>query len=207
MGTHDDKWQAVAAEVIEAQKIGRAVLVGVRSVESSEILAKLLQKQGVELTVLNAVHHAEEAAIVALAGGPGRITIATNMAGRGTDIRLHPSLRVNGGLHVVIAEANDSARIDRQLAGRCGSQGDPGTVSVYLCLEDGLAMRYLPSWMRRTLATLHEHQARWAPACARLAFVWAQRRAEADAFERRFSVLLNDDWMASALPFAHRAGL
>lgn len=207
MGTHDDKWQAVAAEVIEAQKIGRAVLVGVRSVESSEILAKLLQKQGVELTVLNAVHHAEEAAIVALAGGPGRITIATNMAGRGTDIRLHPSLRVNGGLHVVIAEANDSARIDRQLAGRCGRQGDPGTVSVYLCLEDGLAMRYLPSWMRRTLATLHEHQARWAPACARLAFVWAQRRAEADAFERRFSVLLNDDWMASALPFAHRAGL
>ena len=199
-----DKWQAVAREVIAVQQARRAVLVGVRSVESSEILANLLLSQGVEATVLNAVHHAEEADIVAVAGEPGRITIATNMAGRGTDIRLHPEVEAHGGLHVVIAEVNESARIDRQLAGRCGRQGDPGSVSVYLCLDDNLATRYLPAVVRSGLGWLHGRSQQWASWLGLRAFKWAQRRAEADAFERRFSVLRNDDWMASALPFAQR---
>ncbi len=207
MQTIDEKWQAVAQEVIQAQQAHRAVLVGVRSVESSEILANLLQAQQVEVSVLNAVHHAQEASIVAQAGEPGRITIATNMAGRGTDIRLHPQVEHNGGLHVVIAEVNESARIDRQLAGRCGRQGDPGSVSLYLCLNDNLCLRYLPPWARRALSLLHAHAPRWAPQWAQRAFAWAQRRSEGDAFERRFSVLRNDDWMASALPFAQRGGL
>lgn len=198
------KWQAVADEVVMHQRAGRAVLVGVRSVESSEILANLLTKQGVDAAVLNAVHHAQEASIVAVAGTPGRITIATNMAGRGTDIRLHEAVARDGGLHVIVAEVNDSARIDRQLAGRCGRQGDPGSVSVYLCLEDNLALRYLPRWARHGLKLLCDRWPAQASVWALRAFVWAQRRSEGDAFERRFSVLRNDDWMASALPFSHR---
>ena len=206
MVSTQDKWRAVAREVIAAQQARRAVLVGVRSVESSEILAKLLFSQGVEATVLNAVHHAEEADIVAAAGEPGRITIATNMAGRGTDIRLHPDVEAKGGLHVVIAEVNESARIDRQLAGRCGRQGDPGSVSVYLCMEDNLASRYMPVAVRSGLHWLHGRSVALASGLGLRAFQWAQRRAESDAFERRFSVLRNDDWMASALPFAQRGG-
>ena len=202
-----DKWQAVAREVVQSQRAGRAVLVGVRSVESSEILAHLLQEQGVDVAVLNAIHHAEEAAIVAVAGTPGRITIATNMAGRGTDIRLHKAVERSGGLHVIIAEVNESARIDRQLAGRCGRQGDPGSVSLYLCLDDGLALRYLPGWTRRGLVMLQARAPTWTPAWAQRAFAWAQRRSEGDAFARRFSVLRSDDWMASALPFARRGGV
>lgn len=202
-----DKWQAVAHEVLQSQRVGRAVLVGVRSVESSEILAHLLQEQGLEVAVLNAVHHAEEASIVAQAGAPGRITIATNMAGRGTDIRLHKAVEHSGGLHVIIAEVNESARIDRQLAGRCGRQGDPGTVSLYLCLDDGLSLRYLPGWARRGLVMLQTRTPTWAPRWAQRAFAWAQRRSEGDAFARRFSVLRSDDWMASALPFARRGGV
>lgn len=207
MLTIEDKWHAVAEEVIDAQKQQRAVLVGVRSVESSEILANLLLEKNIEVAVLNAVHHAEEAAIVAVAGEPGRITIATNMAGRGTDIRLDKAVEHNGGLHVVIAEVNESARIDRQLAGRCGRQGDPGSVSLYLCLEDSLVLRYLPAWARRALVLLRARLPDHAPRWTQRAFVWAQRRSEGDAFERRFSVLRNDDWMASALPFAHRGGV
>ncbi len=202
-----DKWQAVAREVIEAQKKGRAVLVGVRSVESSEILADLLRAQNIEVAVLNAVHHAEEASIVAQAGEPARISIATNMAGRGTDIRLHKAVEHNGGLHVVIAEVNESGRIDRQLAGRCGRQGDPGSVSLYLCLEDNLALRYLPAWACSMLVVLLARAPQSAPVWAQRAFAWAQARSEGDAFERRFSVLRNDDWMASALPFAQRTGV
>lgn len=205
--TTPDKWQAVAQEVIAAQRSGRAVLVGVRSVESSELLAQLLRVQNVDVAVLNAVYHAEEASIVAQAGEPARITIATNMAGRGTDIRLHPSVAHSGGLHVVIAEVNESTRIDRQLAGRCGRQGDPGSVSLYLCLEDSLALRYLPAWARRALVLLQARAPQAARVWAQRAFTWAQRRSEGDAFERRFSVLRNDDWMASALPFAQRGGV
>ncbi len=196
------KWQAVADEVRDAHMQGRAVLVGVRSVESSSVLCEVLRGQHLPVTVLNAIHHAEEAAIVAQAGEPGRITIATNMAGRGTDIQLAPLLARCGGLHVIIAEVNDSARIDRQLAGRCGRQGDPGSVSAYLSLEDALAVRYLPRWVRPVLGLLGEAPARWKPAVVCTAFRWAQRRAEADAFQRRLSVLRHDEWAASALPFA-----
>lgn len=201
-----DKWQAVADEVMQMHQLRRAVLVGVRSVESSEVLAGLLRERGLEPALLNAVHHAQEADIVASAGQPGRVTIATNMAGRGTDVKLHPAVEASGGLHVIIAEINESARVDRQLAGRCGRQGDPGSVSVHLCQQDALALRYLPAWVRQGLRLCHV----WLPgASARLAqraLRWAQRRAEADAFARRFSVLRHDDWLASALPFEQRGG-
>ena len=154
-----------------------------------------------DVAVLNAINHAEEASIVSQAGQSGRITIATNMAGRGTDIRLHPQVVKNGGLHVIIAEINDSARIDRQLAGRCGRQGDPGSVSTYLCLEDRLAAQYIPGWRKTLLNRFHNSSSSWTPRLARWTFRRAQRGAEALAFQRRLSVLRHDDWMSSALPF------
>jgi preprotein translocase subunit SecA len=117
---------------------------------------------------------------------------------------LDPVVKKNGGLHVIIAEVNESTRIDRQLAGRCGRQGDPGSVSVYLCLADNLALRYLPTLARRILVSLKVHWSSVLPVIARPAFIWAQRRSERDAFERRFAVLRNDDWLASALPFDRR---
>ncbi len=202
--TREIKWQAVADEVMQMHRAGRAVLVGVRSVESSERVARLLQERGLQPSVLNAVNHAQEAQIVAQAGEPARVTIATNMAGRGTDIKLSAAVEASGGLHVIVAEINESARVDRQLAGRCGRQGDPGSVSLHLCLQEILVQRYMPAWLRLGLACLPtgllDRVARWA----RWAFVWAQRRAEADAFARRFSVLRHDDWLASALPFDQR---
>lgn len=204
--TQDAKWRAVVGEAHDLHSKGRAVLVGVRSVEASSQLAALLRDGGVQVTVLNAIHHAEEAEIVAKAGEPGRITIATNMAGRGTDIRLASGMVASGGLHVIIAEVNDSARIDRQLAGRCGRQGDPGSVSAYLSLQDALAVRYLPRWLRAALGALDAAPAPLISRLARTAFYWAQRRAEADAFQRRLSVLRHDEWTASALPFSPRQG-
>ena len=199
--TEADKWDAVVAEVLRVHASGRPVLVGVRSVEASVQLSHRLSERGLVFELLNAVRHAEEARIVARAGEPGRITIATNMAGRGTDIRLDPGVASLGGLHVVIAEGNDSGRTDRQLAGRCGRQGDPGSVASILCLQDRLAMRFLAPALRRLLAAAL--QAGW-PGVAPLSrglFRLAQQRAEADAFAQRCAVLKADDWLDRALPF------
>jgi preprotein translocase subunit SecA len=195
------KWQAVAEQVARLHARGQPVLVGVRSVEASETIAALLTDRGLPFELLNAVRHAEEARIVARAGEPGRITIATNMAGRGTDIRLGEGVDRLGGLHVIVAEINESGRIDRQLAGRCGRQGDPGSVTVFLSLEDGLARRFLPAAARLLLAFASALRLPGRPALARALFRYAQRRAEADAFGRRRSVLKSDDWLDSALPF------
>jgi preprotein translocase subunit SecA len=195
------KWQAVVAQIVSLHERGQPVLVGVRSVESSETLAALLGARGLAFELLNAVRHAEEARIIARAGEPGRITIATNMAGRGTDIRLGEGVPAQGGLHVIIAETNESGRIDRQLAGRCGRQGDPGSVSVFVSAEDGLAKRFLSVPSRALVAgaaRLHlPFRGLWVRALIRL----SQRRAEADAFSRRRGVLKSDDWLDNALPF------
>jgi len=195
------KWEAVVAEVRRVHAAGRAVLVGVRSVEASAHLARLLAGPGLAVELLNAVRHADEARIVAQAGLPGRITIATNMAGRGTDIRLDPAVAALGGLHVVVAEGNDSARTDRQLAGRCGRQGDPGSVAGFVSLQDRLAQRFLAPALRGLLA--RALRAGWpgAQPLARGLLRLAQRRAEADAFAQRRAVLKTDDWLDRALPF------
>jgi len=203
------KWQAITREVLQEQARGRPVLVGVRSVQSSEQLAACLRAAGCTVRVLNALAHAEEADIVAQAGQPGMVTIATNMAGRGTDIRLGPGVAMRGGLHVIVAESNESARIDRQLAGRCGRQGDPGSVTCCLCLGDDLARRLMPQAVRSLLQLIAG--APWGTraalaASAALAFRWAQVRAEREAFAQRWSVLRSDDWMDSALPFTGQGG-
>jgi preprotein translocase subunit SecA len=112
------------------------VLIGTRSIDKSEILSRLLTAVGIEHCVLNANEIAKEAEIVALAGQPGKVTVATNMAGRGTDIKLGPEVARHGGLHVIGTEMHDAARIDRQLYGRCGRQGDPGSYRQFLALDD-----------------------------------------------------------------------
>src|SRR5207249_269600 len=120
----------------------RAVLIGTRSVEASEHVGELLHKAGLQPTILNARQDRQEAEIVAAAGQPGRVTVATNMAGRGTDIKLHPEVREAGGLHVLLTEYHESGRIDRQLFGRAGRQGDPGSYESIVALDDELFRRF-----------------------------------------------------------------
>ena len=136
--TEDAKFKAVADEIQETASAGRPVLVGTVSVEKSERLARLLEKRGVPHEVLNAKQHEREALIVANAGQPGAVTIATNMAGRGTDIVLGPGVADGGGLHIVGTERHESRRIDNQLRGRSGRQGDPGSSRFFLALDDDL---------------------------------------------------------------------
>ncbi len=136
--TEDAKFTAVVEEVQKLHAQGRPVLIGTRSVERSEELSRRLKQAGVEHQVLNARNHAQEAAIVAQAGQRGQVTIATNMAGRGTDIKLGPGVAEIGGLHVLGTERHETRRVDRQLAGRSGRQGDPGSCQFFLSLEDEL---------------------------------------------------------------------
>jgi preprotein translocase subunit SecA len=140
----EGRWQAVAQRAIELSRNGAAVLIGTRSVEASESLSLRFQEQGVAHAVLNARNDREEAEIVAQAGQPGRITIATNMAGRGTDIKPAEEVLKMGGLHVILTEFHESARVDRQLFGRSARQGQPGTVEAMVSLEDDLFGRYAP---------------------------------------------------------------
>jgi preprotein translocase subunit SecA len=134
----DLKFDAVVEEVVRLKGQGRAVLIGTRSVEKSEKLSERLRKLNIEHQVLNARQHEQEAKIVALAGEAGKVTIATNMAGRGTDIKPVPEVIAAGGLHVLGTERHEAKRIDRQLVGRAGRQGDPGTGQFFLSLEDEL---------------------------------------------------------------------
>ena len=134
-----EKWNAVADEAAAMIESGRAVLIGTRTVEASETLAGRFRNRQIDHDVLTARQFEREAEIVAGAGQPRRVTIATNMAGRGTDIRLADSVRAAGGLHVIITELNASPRIDRQLIGRCGRQGDPGSYRFLLSEEDSIA--------------------------------------------------------------------
>ena len=145
------RWQAVADEVRQALARGQPVLVGTRSVEASEAVAAVLADAGIDHQLLNARQDAEEAAQVARAGEPGRVTVATNMAGRGTDIHLAPESEAAGGLHVVLTEYHESARIDRQLVGRCARQGDRGSAVGIVALDDDL-LRDHGGWLRRLLA-------------------------------------------------------
>ncbi len=137
-GTSDLKWQAIVAEVRELHAVGRPVLIGTRSIDKSQDLSSLLKEAQIPHQVLNANEIAKEADIVSLAGQRGRVTVATNMAGRGTDIKLGDGIADLGGLLVICTEMHDAARIDRQLYGRCGRQGDPGAYRQYLSLDDDI---------------------------------------------------------------------
>ncbi len=147
--TEGAKFAAVVEEVARLKAAGRSVLIGTRSVEKSEALSRLLKQAGIDHQVLNARQHDSEAKVVAEAGKTGRVTIATNMAGRGTDIRPDPEVIAAGGLHVLGTERHEALRIDRQLAGRAGRQGDPGSAAFFLSLEDELLEALGPAKQER----------------------------------------------------------
>ncbi len=196
------KWQAVAEEVARVHETRRPVLVGTRSIAASEELNRRLVARGLACEVLNATRHAEEASIVAAAGEPGRITIATNMAGRGTDIKLGTGVAAAGGLCVIATERHEARRIDRQLYGRSGRQGDPGTAQAFVSTEDELLARFCPVPLR---AALREAARRGLPGSGRLAemvLARAQRTAQRLAFRQREQVVKMDSWLAEALSFA-----
>jgi preprotein translocase subunit SecA len=142
------RWELVAQRAARVSDAGRPVLIGTRSVEASEQASAALARLGRDHAVLNARQDSAEAAVIARAGEPGRITVATNMAGRGTDIRLADGVAAAGGLHVILTEFHESSRIDRQLFGRAARQGDPGTVEVIVALEDDLFKRFAPGYLR-----------------------------------------------------------
>ena len=136
--TKREKYNAVVEEIVSLVAEGRPVLVGTTSVEVSELLSRVLRLRGIKHNVLNAKHHQQEAQVVAEAGRAGQVTIATNMAGRGTDIKLTPEVKEAGGLAIVGTERHESRRVDRQLRGRAGRQGDPGSSQFFVSLEDDL---------------------------------------------------------------------
>lgn len=150
--TEAEKWQAVVKAAQRMHMEGRPVLIGTRSVAASEAVSRELTRAGLVHQVLNAHQDAQEAEVVSRAGEPNRITVATNMAGRGTDIKISDEVAILGGLHVVLTEYHDSRRIDRQLVGRCGRQGDPGSHEAIVALDDTLFRQHAPhlaAWLAR----------------------------------------------------------
>ena len=180
------KWRAVAVEAAAVAARGQAVLVGTRSVEASEAVAAEFAARGLVFVVLNARQDADEAAVVAAAGAAARITIATNMAGRGTDIKLDPAARAAGGLHVILTEFHESPRVDRQLFGRCARQGEQGSVRAIVARDDGL-FKGLPAALPLTAAVR-----------------WAQAAAERRAYVARMQTLKQDQELNRMIGIAGR---
>jgi len=190
------KLAAVVEEVATLHDTGRPILIGTRSVESSEALSAMLTEKNLPHQVLNAVRHEEEAQVVAGAGMKGMITVATNMAGRGTDIKLGVGVTKLGGLHVISIERNDSPRIDRQLIGRAGRQGDPGSAVSYAALDDQLIKRYGRKALRKAAV---------GALPLRLSLLTqSQKRAHRMGKAQRRQVMKMDEQLAEQLGFAGR---
>ncbi len=194
--TETEKFQAVVEEIKECHTQGQPVLVGTTSIEKSERLSKMLRLQGIKHEVLNAKQHEKEAQIVAQAGQKGMVTIATNMAGRGTDIVLGPGVVATGGLHIIGTERHESRRIDNQLRGRSGRQGDPGSSSFYMSLEDDLLRIFGSDRIKNLMGRLGMEDGQ--PIEHRMvssAIERAQKRVEGHNFDIRKHLLEYDDVM------------
>ncbi len=194
--TKREKFNAVLAEIKQVHAAGRPILVGTVSVETSEQLSRLLKKEGLVHAVLNAKFHQQEAEIVSRAGQRGAITIATNMAGRGTDIKLGPGVQELGGLHVIGTERHEARRIDRQLRGRCARQGDPGSSHFFIGLEDDLMRLFGSDKIVKVMERvgLEEGQELEHPLLNR-SIQTAQKRVEQHNFQARKRTLEYDDVM------------
>ena len=196
--TAREKYNAVIAEVSRLVGEGRPVLVGTTSVEISELLSRMLKMRGIKHNVLNAKHHAQEAQVVAEAGRPGQVTIATNMAGRGTDIKLTEEVKAAGGLAIIGTERHESRRVDRQLRGRSGRQGDPGSSQFFVSFEDQLMRLFgsdrLAAMMDRM--GIQEGEAIQAGMMSK-AVERAQKKVEENNFGIRKRLLEYDDVMNS----------
>ena len=199
--TADERWQAVVKRAIERSQNGSAVLIGTRSVEASESLSTRFHKLGIAHAVLNARNDREEAEIVAQAAQSGMITIATNMAGRGTDIKPSADVLKIGGLHVILTEFHESARIDRQLFGRSARQGQPGSVEAMVSLEDDLFRRYAPLLLSsiKRASIIQETPPLWL---LNLLVAYAQMAAERHNEGIRTSTFKQDRKLQSLLAFA-----
>ncbi len=197
------RWRALVQRCAALGGAGRAVLIGTRSVQMSELVAQRLRAEGIANVVLNARQDADEAAVVAQAGQPGRVTVATNMAGRGTDILLHDAVRAAGGLHVILTEFHESGRIDRQLIGRCARQGDPGSCEALAGLNDELFARFGARPARWAASTAGADGELRAP-FNRALRTWAQRRAERVHTAARMLTLKQDRQQDRTMSFAGR---
>ena len=184
------KYAAIVRTVKEIHKTGRPVLVGVASVETSEVISQLLTKAGIKHELLNAKNHEREAHIIENAGKKGAVTIATNMAGRGTDIKLGEGVRELGGLYVIGTERHDSRRIDNQLRGRSGRQGDPGTTRFFVSMEDDLMLKFGSEKMKTVMQSLgiQEDQAISNKMISKN-IEGAQKKVEGFNFDRRKGLL------------------
>jgi preprotein translocase subunit SecA len=190
----DGKFRAVVEDIAERHKNGQPVLVGTVAIETSELISKYLTKKGIRHNVLNAKNHGREAEIIAEAGQPGSVTIATNMAGRGTDIKLGEGVVDVGGLAVIGTERHESRRIDNQLRGRSGRQGDPGVTQFYLSMEDELMRRFGSDNMKSMMERLGMDDTQ--PIQSKMvskAVESAQKRVEGNNFDARKQLLQYDD--------------
>ena len=187
-----DKYEALVREVKRLYEKGQPVLVGTIAVETSELISKMLKKERIPHELLNAKNHAREAEIVALAGRPKAVTIATNMAGRGTDIKLTAESRKLGGLAVLGSERHESRRIDNQLRGRSGRQGDPGFSRFYVSLEDSLMVRFGGDKLQKMFDKLGEAE-RIESKTVTKSITMAQKRVEGYNFDMRKQLLDYDD--------------
>ncbi|MDQ0157111.1 preprotein translocase subunit SecA [Robertmurraya andreesenii] len=192
--TMDGKFRAVVEDIAERHKKGQPVLVGTVAIETSELISKYLTKKGIHHNVLNAKNHGREAEIIASAGEKGSVTIATNMAGRGTDIKLGEGVKELGGLAVIGTERHESRRIDNQLRGRSGRQGDPGVTQFYLSMEDELMRRFGSDNMKAMMTKLGMDDSQ--PIQSKMvskAVESAQKRVEGNNFDARKQLLSYDD--------------
>lgn len=202
--TQAAKTDAIVGEVARIHATGQPVLIGTRSVQSSQDLHERLERLGLPHQVLNAIYHKEEAEIVAAAGHIGAITVATNMAGRGTDIRLGKGVAELGGLHVIATERQDTSRIDRQLYGRSSRQGDPGSAQAFVSMEDDLIRKYAGSMARLARRFLRDRDGEISASWARKLFDMAEFRACRMALRQRKGVVDSDNWLDEMLGFAGR---
>ena len=196
------KWKQVVRRIVEVHASGRPALVGTCSVAASECLSQLLQARGLEHQILNARHDEEEARIVAQAGQPGSITVATNMAGRGTDIELGPGIVGRGGLHVISTQRSEAKRIDRQLYGRAGRQGDPGSFEAIFSLEDEPLVQYYPGWLRSLLAKLSRDGAPFTALTAERLTLHPQRAEESKHARIRGALIDLEEYQEDLLAFS-----
>jgi len=191
-----EKFNAVVEEIQALTEAGRPVLVGTTTVENSEILSRLLRLRGIKHEVLNAKQHAREADIVAQAGLPGNVTIATNMAGRGTDIKISDQVKDAGGLAIIGTERHESRRVDRQLRGRAGRQGDPGSSQFFVSLEDHLMRLFMPERIAKIMDKLGLEEGEVIQhSMVTKSIERAQRKVEENNFATRKRLLEYDDVM------------
>ncbi|MCF6313110.1 MAG: hypothetical protein L3J39_11720 [Verrucomicrobiales bacterium] len=190
------RMRAICAEIVSRHRSGQPILIGSGTIGNSEALAELLDEAGIEYALLNAKQDAEEAAIVASAGKKNAVTIATNMAGRGTDIPIGKGVKELGGLHVIGLELEESQRIDRQLSGRAGRQGQPGSSQWFLSAGDQVIRVYSPTAAQRLAASEADERGEVKAGAWPAIFRTAQQRAERQHLEGRKSVMQRDKWLS-----------